>query len=103
MAKLENSDGDKESSVNPRYVLTKQRGCQKYHKRIISRGPGTGTGLDWSFCSYSSPCTAGHGDCDSDSQCAGSLQCGRDNCKDFNPAAQVMADCCIGVAGGRDC
>jgi hypothetical protein len=30
---------------------------------------------DWDFCSSASPCGSGEGDCDSDAQCSGSLQC----------------------------
>lgn len=37
----------------------------------------------------------GEGDCDSDSDCEGSLVCGRDNCKNFWPRANKWADCCI--------
>eukprot|EP00092_Neocalanus_flemingeri_P005011 GFUD01005388.1.p1 GENE.GFUD01005388.1~~GFUD01005388.1.p1 ORF type:complete len:490 (-),score=75.79 GFUD01005388.1:64-1533(-) len=79
------SGEDTEPTVNP---------------RTRNHGPGSGTSSDWSYCSNSSPCTAGHGDCDSDAQCAGSLTCGQDNCKDFNSAAHRLADCCIGGSGG---
>eukprot|EP00092_Neocalanus_flemingeri_P056790 GFUD01067371.1.p1 GENE.GFUD01067371.1~~GFUD01067371.1.p1 ORF type:complete len:257 (-),score=47.34 GFUD01067371.1:217-987(-) len=75
------SGEDTEPTVNP---------------RTRNHGPGSGTSSDWSYCSNSSPCTAGHGDCDSDAQCAGSLTCGQDNCKDFNSGAHRQADCCIG-------
>merc|ERR550525_1394397 len=58
-------------------------------------GNGTGTRLDWSFCTDSSKCGVGQGDCDHNSQCQGSLVCGRDNCRDWNPAAEQLADCCM--------
>merc|ERR1712080_312806 len=45
-------------------------------------------------------CTEGQGDCDSDSECSGSLTCGEDNCRDFNPDAEPSADCCINSDGG---
>ena len=50
--------------------------------------------MDYSCCSASSPCNQGEGDCDSDSECAEGLKCGLDNCRVFNPSAQVDADCC---------
>ena len=56
---------------------------------------GTGTSSDWSFCSVSSPCSIGQGDCDSDAECSNSLKCGKDNCRDFNPSAIQVADCCV--------
>ena len=36
----------------------------------------------------------GEGDCDSDTDCEGSLICGRDNCQDFNSNAHYLMDCC---------
>ena len=57
-------------------------------------GPGTGTNSDWSFCSSQNPCSEGQGDCDSDDECNG-LQCGQDNCVNFNPNAHSIADCCV--------
>jgi len=55
----------------------------------------TGQPTDWDCCSSSSPCQAGQGDCDYDSDCAGSLVCGNDNCQNFHPGAEALADCCI--------
>ena len=40
------------------------------------------------FCAKS-PCREGQGDCDSDSECEGSLVCGRMNCMN-----KTIADCC---------
>ena len=36
----------------------------------------------------------GEGDCDSDSDCAGDLVCGTDNCQDFDSAFSSTHDCC---------
>ena len=52
-------------------------------------------------CSSSNVCPAGHGDCDSDSHCVGSLVCGSDNC----PWGD-SDDCCAGfevTEGGSFC
>ena len=55
---------------------------------------------DWNCCSDAFPCTLGGGDCDDDSQCAGNLVCGSDNCqRDFsssNSHWMTGADCCRG-------
>merc|ERR1711983_167503 len=53
---------------------------------------------DWNCCSDGNPCNKGEGDCDKDSHCAAGLKCGKDNCKDFNPAAHSTADCCYEAA-----
>ena len=54
--------------------------------------------MDWACCSNSSPCNLGGGDCDSDSECAGNLSCGTDNCINDFPSGSWSgsADCCIG-------
>ena len=55
---------------------------------------------DWNCCSDAFPCMLGGGDCDDDSQCAGNLVCGSDNCRrDFsssNSNWMTGADCCRG-------
>ena len=55
---------------------------------------------DWACCTSSSPCDIGGGDCDRDSDCAGDLTCGNDNCKrDYSSAGSnwsSYADCCEG-------
>ena len=55
---------------------------------------------DWNCCSDAFPCMIGGGDCDDDSQCAGNLVCGSDNCqRDFsssNSHWMTGADCCRG-------
>ena len=56
---------------------------------------GTGSGSDWSYCK-NNVCSLGQGDCDSDSECSGSLICGLNNCRDFHANASFVADCCIG-------
>ena len=40
------------------------------------------------------PCDEGEGDCDTDSQCAGDLKCGNDNCQEFTEGAGATSDCC---------
>ena len=46
----------------------------------------------WSCCSSSNPCGLFEGDCDTDEECAGNLECGNNNCPNFFSAT---ADCCI--------
>merc|ERR1719397_715090 len=60
---------------------------------------GTGSSTDWAFCSKSSPCSEGQGDCDRDNHCQGNLVCGKDNCRDWHPNAEKRADCCTLPAG----
>ena len=62
---------------------------------------------DWSCCSSTSPCNVGEGDCDFDSDCAGSLTCGMNNCvNDFSSNGSSWssaADCCVMMGqGGSD-
>ena len=47
----------------------------------------------YTCCSSSNQCGANQGDCDSDSDCSGSLVCGEDNCQ---PPFPIDADCCTG-------
>ena len=54
---------------------------------------GFGGPEDWKFCK-DNKCAKGEGDCDSDSECAAGLTCGKDNCREFEPAALRTADCC---------
>ena len=58
--------------------------------------PSTG----WSCCSTATQCALGGGDCDIDSECAGDLICGRDNCLNDFPSVGsnwgTLADCCMG-------
>ena len=50
---------------------------------------------DKNCCKSSNPCSIGEGDCDKDSHCAGSLVCGKNNCKQFNNAwSDASFDCC---------
>ena len=53
---------------------------------------------DGSCCTSDSPCGVGEGDCDSDSDCAGDLTCGNDNC-DPTYGAESWLDCCVGRQG----
>lgn len=57
-------------------------------------------GTDWNCCSSSNPCDIGGGDCDYDSDCTGSLICGRDNCRNHAVSGSdwpITADCCTGI------
>ena len=48
-----------------------------------------------SCCTSSYPCVTGEGDCDSDSQCAGNLVCGEDNCIHLDSDwSDPLFDCC---------
>ena len=49
---------------------------------------------DGNCCTSSNPCALGQGDCDSDSQCAGDLVCGTDNCINFDSTWPSTSDCC---------
>ena len=63
--------------------------------KIFIAAPGTGTALDWNFCSSNTPCKSKEGDCDADSHCAKDHFCGQDNCRDFWDLAELKADCCV--------
>jgi hypothetical protein len=47
---------------------------------IAGRNGGTATfeNNDWDYCTPSTPCTFGKGDCDSDADCVGTLHCEHD-------------------------
>jgi len=47
-----------------------------------------------SCCSKNFPCDIGEGDCDSDSDCAGDLKCGNDNCNKLSIGFDSTDDCC---------
>lgn len=55
------------------------------------------TGLKGSSacCTEEAPCKEQGGDCDDDKECEGSLVCGTNNCRDFNPSAEETYDCCV--------
>ena len=76
----------------PEWMAPLLVGLKTYFLNIVFSG--TGTTSDWSFCHRSRPCSYKQGDCDSDRDCAGSLTCGRNNCRDFWPNAHRAADCC---------
>ena len=59
--------------------------------------PGGCTGGD-DCCSADVPCDEGEGDCDEDSDCAGGLKCGSNNC----PWGDGD-DCCYRYATVQDC
>jgi hypothetical protein len=52
-------------------------------------------------CTNDAPCVKGNGDCDFDTDCAGDLYCGEDNCllyhSTLNSAWETTADCCTDV------
>ena len=51
----------------------------------------------WSCCSVTNKCKEAEGDCDSNNQCEGDLECGFNNCKTLNPNNAMidpLADCC---------
>ena len=62
-----------------------------------------------SCCTGSKPCGEGEGDCDYDSECAGNLVCGLDNCR-RGPLRHIGSfddtdDCCqrpMMMMGGSD-
>ena len=61
--------------------------------------PGVGGVNDWSFCSPQQPCEEGRGDCDYNSDCRGSLECGENNCQQINgDIADSGSDCCVAAA-----
>ena len=43
--------------------------------------------LDGACCTSKTPCDLYGGDCDRDTDCAGNLVCGLDNCRQFDPTA----------------
>ena len=68
-----------------------------YHISSIILGVEECTGLKGSSacCSEEAPCKEQGGDCDDDKECEGSLVCGTNNCRDFNPSAEETYDCCV--------
>ena len=51
----------------------------------------------WDCCSIENPCDEYEGDCDSNSECKGKLECGLNNCNDMNNVKRFgdLADCCF--------
>ena len=76
-----------------------QEFCAIYPQTIGCQCKGI-PNTDWSCCTASRPCNVGGGDCDQDSDCAGNLKCGSDNCQTDFPLQgsnwATTADCCIG-------
>lgn len=54
--------------------------------------PSTWSSYDGECCSVANPCGEAEGDCDINGECAGDLECGKDNCGSDFPSS---ADCCI--------
>jgi len=76
------------------YAASAQRG-------IVCNGQGDYESYGRECCSTRNQCGIGQGDCDKDSECAGSLTCGKDNCPAPFPS---KADCCQkGCSGGNSC
>ena len=83
-----------------RYCMKSVLSQIRHHLSLFGSGNGTGTTLDWDFCTSSAPCTQGHGDCDGDDECVEHHVCGEDNCRHFWTQAEALADCCVpGVVG----
>ena len=78
-----------------RYYIRSVLSQIRHHLSLFGSGNGTGTTLDWDFCTSSAPCTHGHGDCDGDDECAEHHLCGEDNCRHFWTQAEALADCCV--------
>jgi len=59
--------------------------------------PATWEKFSWSCCSPKTPCGVGEGDCDKDSDCAGELVCGKNNCPEEFKAkvGRNKPDCCF--------
>ena len=78
-----------------RYCMKSVLSQIRHHLSLFGSGNGTGTTLDWDFCTSSAPCTQGHGDCDGDDECVEHHVCGEDNCRHFWTQAEALADCCV--------
>jgi len=87
------------TSGNAKVDAWMEENCYKSCKGCLE---GFGGPDDWKFCK-SQVCNEGQGDCDSDDECAGSLVCGEDNCRKYNPLAEKTADCCTKAGGGGGC
>ena len=57
----------------------------------VSTTPCNPLNDNFSCCNPSNPCNLGEGDCDYDTDCAGNLTCGKDNCA----AGETYMDCCM--------
>jgi len=59
--------------------------------------PATWEKFSWKCCTKDTPCGVGEGDCDNDGECAGPLECGKNNCPvEFNAkVGRNKPDCCF--------
>merc|ERR1712110_1329890 len=59
--------------------------------------PATWVKFSWKCCTKDTPCGIGEGDCDNDAECAGDLECGKNNCpEEFNAkVGRNKPDCCF--------
>merc|ERR1711970_77584 len=94
--KVENKEDDGADADGSDYALTRP-GKPNRPKKPSFLNPGS---FGWEYCTKSSPCDEGVGDCDYDVDCKGSLVCGdghghANNCKEFNPQSETGTDCCI--------
>ena len=81
---------DFETGLIKHYLSGREaNGCNK------PKPNGEGGENDWDYCTGKG-CGRGQGDCDGDSECAGDLVCGLDNCADFHYNTEPKADCCRG-------
>ena len=71
-----------------------------YANSWVDAGESLLTSCYYSNCTQDSPCSGGHGDCDDDIECQGSLVCGTINCAS-GPAG---LDCCTSAChNDSDC
>ena len=82
-------------------ALLATSGLQKSISRAQDTRCNGSPSTDWSCCAHDDPCHEGGGDCDSDSDCIGSLKCGNNNCRnEFSSDGSnwsSAADCCFGM------
>ena len=98
-------DGDNDVLIVPDEVWDAEKNWTMTHPegQHFVRQVGNCNGVPstvWGCCSAANPCSIGGGDCNRDSDCAGNLKCGRDNCRgDFSSSGSNWsraADCCVG-------
>merc|ERR1739844_582595 len=99
LAKFQDGDKEKDDGADADgsdYALGRPSLPKKTKKPSFLKSGSFG----WDYCTKSSPCDEGVGDCDYDVDCKGSLVCGNghghaDNCIEFNSQSVTGTDCCI--------
>ena len=76
------------------YVLVIFRFCDVLKKILLFISECNADIDDGSCCTSSNLCALGEGDCDDDTDCAGNLVCGTDNCVNFDSSWPSTSDCC---------